>query len=45
MMAKKYRQKLPAVHTNRKSGSPEADALPFDKLSMYANWKWFKFEK
>ncbi|KAB2635328.1 hypothetical protein D8674_025862 [Pyrus ussuriensis x Pyrus communis] len=45
MMAKKYRQKLPAVLTNRKSGSPENDALPFHKLSMYANWKWFKFEK
>lgn len=45
MMAKKYRQKLPAVLTNRMSGSPENDALPFHKLSMYANWKWFKFEK
>ncbi|KAH0976315.1 hypothetical protein GBA52_026034 [Prunus armeniaca] len=45
MMAKKYRQKLPAVPGNRKSESPQSDALPFDKLSMYANWKWFKFEK
>ncbi|KAM1264163.1 hypothetical protein ACFX15_033563 [Malus domestica] len=45
MMAKKYRQKLPAVLANRKSESPENDALPFDKLSMYANWKWFKFER
>ncbi|XP_021824118.1 uncharacterized protein LOC110765329 isoform X1 [Prunus avium] len=45
MMAKKYRQKLPSVPNNRKSESPQSDALPFDKLSMYANWKWFKFEK
>lgn len=44
LMAKKYRQKLPAV-LSRRSESPQGNSLPFDRLSMYANWKWFKFEK
>ncbi|KAK9902331.1 hypothetical protein M0R45_001720 [Rubus argutus] len=44
LMAKKYRQKLPAV-LPRRSETPQGDSLPFDRLSMYANWKWFKFEK
>ncbi|PRQ24581.1 putative ribosomal protein S1 [Rosa chinensis] len=44
LMAKKYRQKLPAV-LSRRSESPQGNSLPFDRLNMYANWKWFKFEK
>lgn len=45
-MAKKYRQNLPAVsvHCNNIE-PPPTDVLPFDnEESMYANWKWFKFE-
>lgn len=44
-MAKKYRQKLPAISVTRKlEHLPEA--LPFnDEENMYANWKWFKFER
>ncbi|KAL6209370.1 hypothetical protein ACLB2K_020312 [Fragaria x ananassa] len=44
LMAKKYRQKLPAV-LSRRSETPQTNSLPFDSLNMYANWKWFKFEK
>lgn len=45
-MAKKYRQKLPAVSVSRKSESLPTDTLPFDsEASMCANWKWFKFEQ
>ncbi|CAH1446147.1 unnamed protein product [Lactuca virosa] len=44
-MAKKYRQKLPAVSIIRKL-ERLPDALPFnDEDNMYANWKWFKFER
>ncbi|KAK2976235.1 hypothetical protein RJ640_021946, partial [Escallonia rubra] len=45
-MAKKYRQKLPSV-----SATPKLEPLPTDTLSfedeenLYANWKWFKFER
>ncbi|KAK9069698.1 hypothetical protein SSX86_011602 [Deinandra increscens subsp. villosa] len=46
-MAKKYRQKIPpAVSTSRKSEHLPLDTLPFvDEENMYANWKWFKFER
>nr|KYP51077.1 30S ribosomal protein S1 isogeny A [Cajanus cajan] len=45
MMAKKYKQKLPpAVITQRLEPLPTS-ALPFENESLYANWKWFKFEK
>lgn len=45
-MAKKYRQKLPAVPVSPKSESLPADTLPFDsEASMCANWKWFRFEQ
>lgn len=44
-MAKKYRQNLPAVLANRKL-EPLPDATLFDnEASLYANWKWFKFER
>lgn len=45
-MAKKYRQKLPAVTATRKLEPLPTDALPFhDEASLYANWRWFKFER
>lgn len=45
-MAKKYRQKLPAVSVSPKSESLPTDTLPFDsEASMCANWKWFRFEQ
>ncbi|XP_060198698.1 protein PIGMENT DEFECTIVE 338, chloroplastic-like [Lycium barbarum] len=45
-MAKKYRQKLPTVSATTKPEPLPTDRLPFeDEESMYANWKWFKFER
>ncbi|KAK4348706.1 hypothetical protein RND71_031461 [Anisodus tanguticus] len=45
-MAKKYRQKLPTVSATKKPEPLPTDRLPFeDEESMYANWKWFKFER
>jgi len=46
-MAKKYRQKLPANSTNLKPEIPPSkNALSSDtEAALYANWKWFKFEK
>ncbi|XP_040997024.1 protein PIGMENT DEFECTIVE 338, chloroplastic isoform X2 [Juglans microcarpa x Juglans regia] len=46
VMAKKYREKLPAGLAPYKSELSPTNALPFDnEASMYANWKWFKFER
>ncbi|KAG7032885.1 hypothetical protein SDJN02_06935, partial [Cucurbita argyrosperma subsp. argyrosperma] len=54
IMAKKYRQKLPVIKgicrplpapVPRSERAPTTD-LPFEKeSSMYANWKWFEFER
>ncbi|KAG7016396.1 30S ribosomal protein S1, chloroplastic [Cucurbita argyrosperma subsp. argyrosperma] len=46
IMAKKYRQRLPVVEGfTRPEPAPTTD-LPFEnESSMYANWKWFKFER
>ncbi|TKY51458.1 30S ribosomal protein S1-like A [Spatholobus suberectus] len=45
MMAEKYKQKLPpSVVTQRLEPLPTT-ALPFENEALYANWKWFKFEK
>ncbi|PSS00037.1 30S ribosomal protein [Actinidia chinensis var. chinensis] len=45
-MARKYRQKLPAVPKARKLETFPSDALPFENEGdLYSNWKWFKFEK
>lgn len=45
-MAKKYRQKLPAVSVSPKSESLPTDTPPLDsEASMCANWKWFRFEQ
>lgn len=44
-MAKKYRQKLPAALATRKL-DPLPEPIPFDnEPELYANWKWFKFER
>lgn len=46
MMAKKYRQRLPAVSTKLRLESLPSNGLNFDdEAAMYANWKWFKFER
>ncbi|XP_048332064.1 protein PIGMENT DEFECTIVE 338, chloroplastic [Ziziphus jujuba] len=46
MMAKKYRQKLPAILGTRRSEPSPGNALNFDnEATMYANWRWFKFER
>ncbi|KAK9134399.1 hypothetical protein Syun_013729 [Stephania yunnanensis] len=44
-MAKKYREKLPAVSITRKLEDLQNNALPFhDEAKLYSNWQWFKFE-
>ncbi|XP_022134277.1 uncharacterized protein LOC111006579 isoform X2 [Momordica charantia] len=46
VMAKKYRQKLPAIEGIPTSEPVLTTDLPFEnESSMYANWKWFKFER
>lgn len=45
MMAKKYKEKLPPALTSQQSKSVSNSALPFENEALYANWKWFKFEK
>lgn len=45
-MAKKYRQKISAVSATRKLDATPMDDLPFeDEEKLYANWKWFEFER
>ncbi|CAN4116426.1 unnamed protein product [Withania somnifera] len=45
-MAKKYRQQLRIVSVTKKPEPLPTDRLPFeDEENMYANWKWFKFER
>lgn len=45
-MAKKFRQNLRTVSATKKPEPLPTDRLPFeDEESMYANWKWFKFER
>ena len=46
MMAKKFREKLPGNMTTERSKSGPTSALAFENEDeMYANWKWFKFER
>lgn len=46
MMAKKYREKLPADLATGRSEPHPSDTLNFEnEEKMYANWKWFKFER
>ena len=45
-MARKYKEKLPSGLAPHKSELPPTNALPFEnEVRMYANWKWFKFER
>lgn len=45
-MAKKFRQNLRSVSAIKKPEPLPTDRLPFeDEENMYANWKWFKFER
>ncbi|XP_059631512.1 protein PIGMENT DEFECTIVE 338, chloroplastic [Cornus florida] len=45
-MAKKYRQKLPAISATRKVEPLSTNALPFDdEANLFSNWKWFIFER
>ncbi|KAK7279782.1 hypothetical protein RJT34_24839 [Clitoria ternatea] len=45
MMAKKYKQKLPPAAITQRLEPLPTSALPFENEALYANWKWFKFEK
>ena len=46
VMARKYKEKLPSGLAPHKSELPPTNALPFEnEVRMYANWKWFKFER
>ncbi|TKY46080.1 30S ribosomal protein S1 [Spatholobus suberectus] len=45
MMAKKYREKLPPAFTSQRPESLPNNVLPFENEALYANWKWFKFER
>ncbi|KAK6940065.1 S1 domain [Dillenia turbinata] len=45
-MAKKFRQKLPALSVTQKFEQLPKDHLPFeDESNLYSNWRWFKFER
>ncbi|XP_004140950.1 protein PIGMENT DEFECTIVE 338, chloroplastic isoform X1 [Cucumis sativus] len=46
IMAKKYRQRLPSLDGILRPKTAPTTDLPFEnESSMYANWKWFKFER
>lgn len=45
MMAKKYKKKLPHAVITQRLQPLQTSALPFENEALYANWKWFKFEK
>ncbi|KAL3513979.1 hypothetical protein ACH5RR_026696 [Cinchona calisaya] len=45
-MAKKYRQKMPAISAARKLDPLPPNPIPFeDEENILANWKWFKFDR
>ncbi|KAK7277381.1 hypothetical protein RIF29_18532 [Crotalaria pallida] len=46
-MAKKYKEKLPPAHMTQELESEplSTGAIPFENEALYANWKWFEFEK
>lgn len=44
-MAKKYRRKLPRISATQMSEPPISNLLFEDEASLYANWKWFKFQR
>lgn len=43
-MARKYRRKLPSISAAQRSESPSSNLFE-DEASLYANWKWFKFQR
>ncbi|GAU26812.1 hypothetical protein TSUD_289170 [Trifolium subterraneum] len=45
MMAKKYKEKLPPDFITKGSKPLSKSTLPFENEALYANWKWFMFEK
>ncbi|KAE9592509.1 hypothetical protein Lal_00028531 [Lupinus albus] len=48
VMAKKYKEKLPPAYYMTQQSESEpllTSAIPFENEALYANWKWFKFEK
>ncbi|KAL2334970.1 hypothetical protein Fmac_016183 [Flemingia macrophylla] len=45
MMAKKYKEKLPPAFIYQRPESIQNNVLPFENEALYANWKWFKFER
>jgi small subunit ribosomal protein S1 len=45
MMAKKYKEKLPPAFITKGSKTLSKSILPFENEALYANWKWFMFEK
>ncbi|KAK2366740.1 protein PIGMENT DEFECTIVE 338, chloroplastic [Trifolium repens] len=45
MMAKKYKEKLPPAFITEGSKTLSKTILPFENEALYANWKWFMFEK
>ncbi|WVZ14180.1 hypothetical protein V8G54_011746 [Vigna mungo] len=45
MMAQKYREKLPPAFVSQQPESLQNSVLPFENEALYANWKWFKFER
>ncbi|KAF7820330.1 30S ribosomal protein S1 like A [Senna tora] len=45
MMAKRYKGKLPPSVTPKRSEPLPMSSLPFENEELYANWKWFKFER
>ncbi|WJX71206.1 hypothetical protein P8452_55223 [Trifolium repens] len=45
MMAKKYKEKLPPAFITKGSKPLSKSTLPFENEALYANWKWFMFEK
>ncbi|OIW01426.1 hypothetical protein TanjilG_25722 [Lupinus angustifolius] len=45
--AKEYKEKLPPAYMTQQSESEPllTSDIPFENEALYANWKWFKFEK
>ncbi|KAK7270405.1 hypothetical protein RIF29_23511 [Crotalaria pallida] len=45
MMAKKYKRKQPPDVITQRIDPLRTGAMPFENEELYANWKWFRFEK
>ncbi|WJX66304.1 hypothetical protein P8452_50872 [Trifolium repens] len=45
MMAKKYKENLPLAFMTKGSKPLSKSILPVENEALYANWKWFMFEK